>query len=261
MLNFFRKKKNLIKKENPVFPYIEIPIVAGCNLKCNNCSFFCNYIDEILYVDIEEFKKDLKELSRKVKINRLRILGGEPLLHPKVSDFLIASRILFPESAICIVTNGILLTQVQEEFWQTLIKYNIALDISYYPIWKDNFKAIENLIKHHDIKNYTIKDSSSFYNLLNKKGDSNIKKTYQNCICKKWINLWNHKLYPCTNAFRVFYNKKFNTKLDIPKGFDIYKESGENLYKKLISEGKPSKACRFCNIYCKQDKWSKYEEI
>ena len=261
MLNFFRKKKNLIKKENPVFPYIEIPIVAGCNLKCNNCSYFCNYIDEVIFVKLEEFKNDIRVLTNKIRTDCIRILGGEPLLHPNISEFLIETRKAFPETNIYLVTNGILLPKMNKEFWQTLIDYNIALDISYYPIWGDNFKEIINLLKEHKIINYEVKDSTSFYDLINIKGNSDIKKTYNNCVCKKWINLWEHKLYPCTNAFRVFYNKKFNTKLDIPKGFDIYKESGENLYKKLLSEGKPSKACRFCNIYCKQDKWSKYEEI
>ena len=260
MFNFFNNKHNLKNNEKPTFPYIEIPIVAGCNLKCNYCSFFCNYIDEISFIDIKEFEKDLKELSKKIKINRLRILGGEPLLHPNVSKFLIVAREVFPDSAICIVTNGILLPKMNKEFWQTTINYNIAIDISYYPIWKDNFLEIKNLLQYYKIRNYTIKDSIYFSDLLNIKGDSNIKKTYNNCVCKQWINLWQHKLYPCTNAFRVFYNKKFNTKLDIPKGYDIYKESGKKLYEKLIIKGKPSKACRFCNTSYKIHKWSKYEK-
>lgn len=247
-------------EKKPIFPYIEIPVVAGCNLKCNNCSFFCNYIDENFYVDIEELRKDIKELSKKIDIKRIRILGGEPLLHPEVCNILVSAREIFPESEICIVTNGILLPQMGESFWKTLIDERIALDISYYPIWGDDFSKIIDLLNLYNIKNYTVKNTQMFSELLNVKGDSDIKKTHRTCVCKEWINLWNHKLYPCTNAFRVFYNKKFNTNLEIPEGYDIYKTKGRELYNKLIANPKPSKACRFCKSRGRMVKWSRCED-
>lgn len=252
--------KNIFSKTKikPVIFYIEVPITVHCNLKCNYCGFFSNIVDREVFVDIEDFKKDVKELSSKVEIKQIRLLGGEPLLHPDINLFMTELRKAFPTSTLNIVTNGILIPQMKEDFWETLKENRIILDITYYQIWNNNFCKVLEVIKKNQVEDYSVKDTKVFYEQLNLKGDSDIEKTYKLCLCKECINLWNHKLYPCQNALRQFYNEKYNTNMELPPGVDFYKLSGSEIYKKLIKERKPFRACRFCLESGILHKWSRY---
>lgn len=250
MFNIF---KNLIKK--PIFPYLETSLVTHCNLKCNHCCNMCDYIDEEIFVDIEEYKKDLLELTRKVDIKQFRILGGEPLLHPNVIEIIKETRKLLPNSEINLGTNGILLPSMKQEFWTTLKENNIIIDLSLYPIWGDNPKKIPDLIKSHYIK-YNVKPTNNFIVLFNPQGTSNQDRAFKMCYSKQCINLWNHKLYQCDRLFRYYYNKKFNTDISTPFGYDIYKHSGKTLYNKLYKNKKSFDACRYCNDKIIIKKWS-----
>ena len=90
--------------------YLEHHIVDHCNLNCAGCSHFSPLASE-WYESLEDFRKDFTELANKTntQVKTIRIMGGEPLLHPQVTDFLITARQLFPTSEIQLVTNGILL--------------------------------------------------------------------------------------------------------------------------------------------------------
>jgi molybdenum cofactor biosynthesis enzyme MoaA len=55
-------------------------------------------------------------LSKKVGISYLRLLGGEPLLHPDITKFIKYAKRYFPETLIGIGTNGILLPKMKNKF-------------------------------------------------------------------------------------------------------------------------------------------------
>ena len=74
-------------------------------------------------------------------------MGGEPLLHPQVNDFMRITREAYPHSKIFIVTNGLLLLKMPNDFWETLRQYRIRIHWSKYPPFKDKFSEIEQRIK------------------------------------------------------------------------------------------------------------------
>lgn len=256
MLKIFHLKK---QRKKPEFSYIEIPITLNCNLKCNHCTFFCNLIDEKVYVDINEFKKDINKLAKKIDIKQLRLIGGEPLLHPDINQFVQETKNAFPKTSLSIATNAILINSMPESFWKTLKEYKTGVNISYYDIWENNFYKVTDILKEKEI-NYTVNNINFFYEQLNINGDSPIKKTFKNCLCKEYINLWEHKLYKCQKIFRLFYNKKYNTSIELPPGIDIYKASGKELYNKLVKNPKPFSACRYCHEKGILHKWSRYKQ-
>lgn len=250
---------NFKKKQKPIIPYIEVHIVDHCNLKCNYCSHFCHLVNEEIFIDINEYKKDLEELSKKINIFQIRIMGGEPLLHPQLNEFIKEARFFFPNSRISIVSNGILLPTMNEEFWNTLKQYNTYIDLTKYPILGNKFSEILDLIDDHNMQPGHIKLAKKFYESLNINGDSDINKSHSVCGSKSSVNLWNHKLYPCQNCFRYYYNKKYNTNLELPPAVDFYKLSGEQIKRELIKYKKPFDACRFCLEAGITHQWSKYE--
>ena len=122
--------------------YLEHHIVDHCNLNCAGCSHF-SPLAEPWFEDFEDFKRDFTELSKVADVGMIRLMGGEPLLHPDVNKFLILTRQLFPNSGIQLVTNGVLLKKRKEEILETCNNANITICISNYGIYNEStFKAM-----------------------------------------------------------------------------------------------------------------------
>jgi MoaA/NifB/PqqE/SkfB family radical SAM enzyme len=96
---------------------IQLEITYRCNLLCNHCNRHCNltflpYLQdaEMTEEQIDRFIRQIKENN--VHLEQLRLLGGEPLLHPQVESFLFKlQRELMATGfldTIVIVTNGII---------------------------------------------------------------------------------------------------------------------------------------------------------
>ena len=121
---------------------LEYHIVDHCNLNCAGCSHF-SPLAEHWFVDPEDFEKEWKEVADSgLEIKRIRILGGEPLLHPELGYMLKCIRCLFPVSDINVVTNGILLNKRKAELLPVFNKYNISLTVSCYPGLNLDYKDI-----------------------------------------------------------------------------------------------------------------------
>jgi MoaA/NifB/PqqE/SkfB family radical SAM enzyme len=77
--------KRLKKRETLEFG---VGITDHCNLNCACCSAFSPVSGESFY-SVETFKKDCQRLFQLggKKISKIFLAGGEPLLHPHVTDF------------------------------------------------------------------------------------------------------------------------------------------------------------------------------
>lgn len=95
---------------NVYFKYIEIPITTKCTLNCKECSNLIQFYQKPYHIKSSDIIADIRKLSEVAKeILLLRLLGGEPLLHPELST--IIEQILEFKNIreIQIVTNGTLL--------------------------------------------------------------------------------------------------------------------------------------------------------
>lgn len=123
--------------EGEYIPNLDIHLVEHCNLNCKYCCHFSNIAEPEFYSP-EEYEKDLKQL-RKVtdgRVANILLMGGEPLLNPKINEFMMLSRKYFPRTYIQILTNGLLLKSMPDSFWQTMSDYKILLRHSVYPAFK-----------------------------------------------------------------------------------------------------------------------------
>ena len=233
-----------IKMKLPYLNRFEVHITDHCNLNCKGCSHFCPVADE-KYVDVEQFRKDFQCLSQKIDVGTIRLLGGEPLLHKDLPELMQIAREAFPHSAINICTNGILLPTMDDEFWNTAKRYDIKIDMSKYPPLADKFDSYINLIKEKSNQLGDINDIEDFAYVLNKKGDSDYKRTFDKCKnkYKAHANLNNGMFYICGRCYLTYFNKYFNTNLPIDNGINIYEHSGKEIVKFLNT---PQKLCSFC---------------
>ncbi len=130
----------------------EVNIADHCNLNCQCCNHFSPLADQV-FLDIDIFTRDLKRIRELTngEVGKIWLIGGEPLLHPQLTDFLYVSRSLFPKTHITLNTNGILLLKKDERFWQALRDTQIEITLTKYPIQID-YQKIDQKINLEKVK-------------------------------------------------------------------------------------------------------------
>jgi hypothetical protein len=121
-------------------------------LKCQFCDHFAPLAEEE-FADIKVFKKDFARLSEllNTKVDRIGLMGGEALLHPRLNDFLYVARKYFPKTKLQLITNGILLLKQTEDFWKACRNNGIIIVNTKYPLILD-FDKIREVARKHDVR-------------------------------------------------------------------------------------------------------------
>jgi MoaA/NifB/PqqE/SkfB family radical SAM enzyme len=238
------------KRITKLFP-VEVHVTEHCNLNCKGCNHFSCIADEEC-LDPGQFEKDFKRLAElSEKYFTIKILGGEPLLHPRITEFFDIARKYFPSTPVQLTTNGVLLTGQPEEFWQNCKKNNIVVSVSRYPV-KLNEKKIKEIAKGHGVK-VVFSGSTAEERMcklpLDLSGGQNMKKSFRKCAIS-WgccVTVREGKIYTCCIAAHIkFFNRYFNQNLVITENdyADIYKV---NTVEEIIDFlGKPFPFCRYC---------------
>ncbi|MDR1029624.1 MAG: radical SAM protein, partial [Treponema sp.] len=123
--------------------------VQHCNLNCKCCTAFSPIAEE-RFLNMESYKTDMARLAELSggRLSSFYITGGEPLLHPQITDIFSVARRYFPETEIYFMTNGLLLLKMPETFWENLRQNNITINVSRYPIHLDIDKIREKAKSH-----------------------------------------------------------------------------------------------------------------
>jgi hypothetical protein len=114
----------------------EITVADHCNLSCLSCDHFSQLADPWT-VPVETFAEDAARMGELLghKSGAIQLIGGEPLLHPRLPDLGRILRAEFPDSVLLLVTNGLLLAKGSAgEVWAALREYSISAVVTSYPI-------------------------------------------------------------------------------------------------------------------------------
>ena len=66
--------------------YVEIDITYRCNLRCNNCNRSCTQAPSSRDISLEAIEDFIAQsINRQFRWRRVRLLGGEPTLHPELT--------------------------------------------------------------------------------------------------------------------------------------------------------------------------------
>lgn len=232
-----------------------VPLVEHCNLKCCGCDHFAP-IAEHSFANIGVFQNDFARLSELFNGEAVKIglLGGEPLLHPQVKDFLYIARKYFPKTRIRIVSNGVLLLKQKDDFWESCRQNNIIIEITKYPI-NLKFDEMQKIASIFGVTMEFRDDTSevqktSYHIPLDVKGRQDASSNFMKCFHANFtIFLKNGKFYTCTVAPNIgHFNKYFNMDLPISDrdSIDIYKaQSAQEIFEFL---SKPIPFCKFCYV-------------
>ena len=105
---------------------IEINAAWHCNIRCQSCSHASPSLPK-QYVDLASVAANLTTLSKFMKVDHVRILGGEQLLHPQLNPLIEAIRVAGISDKVRLLTNGLILHQASPEFWRIVDEVHISV--------------------------------------------------------------------------------------------------------------------------------------
>lgn len=201
---------------------IEINATRHCNLSCRGCSH-SSPLEEYFVLQPEEIISSLRELSGFLRAETVRLVGGEPLLHPNMSSLVCAVRESGITERVCLVTNGILLDQTDEEVLSCIDEIQISL----YPLSEQiisriykNIEKVSAVCKKVKVLKYT-----SFREAITKNWTENqtvCQKIYETCqIAHYWrcMTVDQGFLYRCPQSMVLMRNhnlkEEMNDRLEI----------------------------------------------
>jgi len=192
-------------------------------------------------------------------MERLRLLGGEPLLHPAITDFFDAARAIFPDIIIDAITNGVLVPKMPDAFFESMKKNRVAVAVS--PYFKADHKLYQAVTdaydKHNVPQELRLLMGSSYekkfsFIALDRTGKQDKQHSFKNCWHAAFrIFLRDGKIFPCPIApnvvhFNTHFKEVHNFQLTENDYIDIYKVKSEQEIMDFLS--KPIDFCRFCNV-------------
>ena len=128
-------------------PFLDVQVCDHCNLRCAGCLHFAPLAQEH-FIDLEEYEGDLLRLSHIEGIGgyfgAVVLMGGEPLLHPRVAEVVRTTRRCLPGEHIGLCTNGLLLNRMGEDFWDAIVECDVELGISRYPLRIDYESLVDD---------------------------------------------------------------------------------------------------------------------
>jgi len=251
------------KKEGLLHGEIEFLLTKHCNIKCASCQRFSPLADT-WFETIDNFTNLINRIYTFFPDNiwKISLLGGEPLLHPDLLQFVEITRNKYKKAFVVLFTNGVLLDKKDEDFFEQLGKYSVNLRVTEYPEVNINKEYIINMCNKYNIELELIhRDKFLISKLASCKTEYN---NFKHCklqgkppqMADYQINS-NGDFYFCYLAATVnILNKYFNLNYETIKNEDYVNIYEINDKKEILS--KLYKPIPFCN-YCKAN--SNMEEV
>ena len=174
---------------------LETPLTDHCNLSCAGCDHASPFLAE-RFLDLDLFSRDLHKLAGAMRAREFRLVGGEPLLHPKLRRIIDIIRHSGISDGITVITNGVLIGKAEPYVWENIDR----LWLSDYPGIRLRMPVDEIAAKcrQHSIT-FDYRPTEKFRHVVINRAiddDNLVKKIYSNC---KAAHEW--KCYTVANGY------------------------------------------------------------
>ena len=179
------KSDRIIKYKKPVLGYMEYHVSWHCNLKCKGCTHYSNLFDKPLFGNLEQYRKNLLRLSELFDhIVQIKLLGGEPFLNRQIGDLVKATREVFPDTDLRIVSNGLLIPRLNDDVLEILRKYHVTIEISNYPPTANVLDKIKQRLANASIPFIVSREKHEFGYSFGGGRTNRTRQTYNHCPLK-----------------------------------------------------------------------------
>lgn len=228
-------------------PNLEIMAAHGCNLTCRSCTHASPVLRPKDIADPDATRRDLTRLAQWYRTERVKLLGGEPLLHPDLVALTEAVRASGITETVTVVTNGVLLPRQGPEFWAAVDEIWVSVYPGHEPP-EDEVARWRSLAERFGVQ-VTIQRYDQFRESHSEYGTEDthlVRRIFDTCDV---VNLW--RCHTVING--VFYKCPEGYFLPVLRGEEPRDglvltdegDAGERLLDYLNSDV-PLYACRFC---------------
>ena len=185
---------------------LEMNVAYGCNLKCEYCAHMGRFMKGV--VPLDDLLLWYRSWNTKIHPHNVRIMGGEPLLHPHLETILYETRTHWQDSRIELVTNGLLLPKMEDSVFTAIKEINADVTVSRHfddSCFNMLFKTGIVTLYKHGIIPYIAQSHLSWtkYYRINEQGravpyQSDPEKAWKNCFVEHGCTtLLDNCLYRC----------------------------------------------------------------
>jgi organic radical activating enzyme len=234
----------------------ELHVTEHCNLRCRHCCNMSPYVDA-RFLAPSEVEAQCRAMAKHAKADVFKIMGGEPLLHPQITEVLGVIASTGISDTIRLFTNGLLLAKMPDDFWRALDHLTVSSYASA-PVKPAHLALIEDKARAFDVV-LNVKKVDRFSQVLSAertRDEAAIKETYDACWLRhRCLVVRGGRFYKCT---RAAYYQDFQTRLELAEPDPNAAETmlgdglaidapdfGERLLAYMNAD-EPLGACRYC---------------
>ena len=239
-------------------PTLDVDIVSHCNLNCVSCCHL-SPLAEPHFLSLDEYGRDLRMLAEIEGVgsffDAICLMGGEPLLHPNVADFVRITHELLPDAKVRLVTNGLLVHDAPEELWDTMRTVGAELLATPYPVGID-YDELATYVREKGVTSYVggglavNEDGQSYFlkTLLDDSGCHDATQAFVDCpLAGVTMQLLDGRIYPCNRgAFLDRLNRRFGTSFAHEEGDYLELSSIGSVAEIDCFRRSPKPMCRYC---------------
>jgi organic radical activating enzyme len=179
----------------------ELHVAEHCNLRCANCCNMSPLVRERT-LSVDEVAAFTRRMASVLVADVVKIMGGEPLLHPDLPGVLRALRTSGIGDRVRLFTNGLLLAAQPDAFWEGLDELTISSYASA-PVKPAVLELARARARRHDFV-LNVKPVGEFTQVLSPRyqaDDARTAETYQRCWLRhRCLVVRGRRFYMCTRA-------------------------------------------------------------
>jgi hypothetical protein len=207
---------------------------------------------EAYFADPDQVFKDFSILAQYCHAGHIRLLGGEPLLHPNLLNVIDAVRESGVSECTRVVTNGMLLNRMPEKFWEKVDQVHVSL----YPACKigpDKLRNYRHMAAKHNtelVVKHFHRFRESFSEWVAMESDL-VKRIYSTCkIAHAWrcLAIFKGYIYRCSQSIMI--SRVSGEQNRIAHGTDGLQLTHDDAFRdnllNFLASKEPLKACQYC---------------
>lgn len=232
----------------------ELHVAEHCNLRCANCCNMSPLVAERL-LTVAEVESFTRRMASFLVADVVKIMGGEPLLHPDLPAVLRILRDSGIGDRVRLFTNGLLLPSMPDALWEALDELTISSYTSA-PVKPAVLAMVRERAKRHDFV-LNVKPVDEFTQVLSPRfehDDERTQRTYDRCWLRhRCLVVRDRKFYMCTRAAYAddFLHRVTHEPSPVPldrssDGIAIDVPDLAAALESYLNREQPLGACRYC---------------
>ena len=220
VLPYYLDNKETIVKDDlisidisyPRLKMVQVNLSQHCNLNCKGCANYSSIVSQPSFSDMEQVISDFSQLKKFFwGIEKIKLMGGEPLLNTQLPLYLSKIRSLYPDAKIEIATNGTLISRQPDYLFDQMVENKVEFVISLYPATIHLKANIEALLSQKKVTYHIFEFGRHFMKYLYKEPVWDMQTAFLHCPAYGCHYLENGYLAVCARPLFVYrLNDRFD---------------------------------------------------